>query len=1156
MPSRDSRPSAIPGDAGLDWTLLEHGLTLPERIALHRRRPDAFTPDPTRAEAVAARWRDVLGRAADASIADRLADLELDEADLPAVVGAVAADALAEDARSEGDGKAGTLSAWLDVCAEVCAWRGPCDDAGLPTADFLGTARASEPDRDDDEDDAGDDADGAMPFEHALVPWVEVATRRLFGLVPDLARTLDERILRGERRRLLRDLASFLRFAAMDDLDRRRVGIYSGNDFVFGLLVREPPRTAYFATVRSMVGEATGDWMRRRAGLARLLAVRVIGWARGLAEFVARLEADRDDLVAAFGDGEPLGSLVGLRFGSGDSHHGGRSVAICRFGGGRTVVYKPRRCRIDTAFASVLDAVNRELDPELRLRAPRVLDRGAWGWFEFVEGGPCDDLAGLRRYHRRMGVLLAIVHTLQGNDFHLENVMAVGDAPVPIDLETVCVPRTLGDHPEARVDPTHDLVERSVLRTLLLPSVMSVGGGPLRNLGAIRVESGGDGDTGGRSVRRLDRVNTDFQRWIRVPDPSLDRRPESEATTTTGESLDAADQQRETLDGFVAAYRAIRARQADWTGEASPIRGLSDAWVRVLHRATNVYGRLLMESCGATSVATGVDRWVTLERLAVILHDDVPESQRAGRAAVVRAEIEAMIDGDIPCFIAPGDGRTNWTVDPDTAEPIELPAATLGASAVEVALEQAARMSEDDLALQCRLQGDAYRGTILSLTASGGVAESLPLPTVPETAATAATLRTRVVEALERIVALAIRADGATNWIDLPFDPASETIRPAALDAGLYSGRGGLALLFERAYRLLGDERWLGHARDALAVEVESFASGAVRDPVLRGVPGGMGPRAGLVAGAWAVGRHESCGRFREVAREVAVSMSDRTIAADGEHDVIGGVAGYLLLLRRLHEEEPIPGVAEAVGRLADRLVAVARTNDPDGLGWSRRPGSLSLCGFGHGRAGIGLALLEAGRLLDRLDLRSVALAAMEAEHRLRGGTPAEGWPDRRGLGTDQRDQVRRDPGRWGGTGWCGGTEGIALSRAAALQIEDAPFLADDLAFALETVRPLDAGGRPHVCCGRSGRVLTHRALRRLGVEVGAGANADPDSDPDADETAGAAVRAHLASLFELAATDPPPLHGVGLFQGWGGLIWTAMTVLEDDGSDLLLMRP
>ena len=46
----------------------------------------------------------------------------------------------------------------------------------------------------------------------------------------------------------------------------------------------------------------------------------------------------------------------------------------------------------------------------------------------------------LKRFFKRAGAWLALFHCFGGTDFHQENIIAAGEHPVPIDLETVLQP--------------------------------------------------------------------------------------------------------------------------------------------------------------------------------------------------------------------------------------------------------------------------------------------------------------------------------------------------------------------------------------------------------------------------------------------------------------------------------------------------------------------------------------------------------------------------------------------------------------------------------------------------------------------------------------------------------------------------------------------
>merc|ERR1711969_314168 len=103
-----------------------------------------------------------------------------------------------------------------------------------------------------------------------------------------------------------------------------------------------------------------------------------------------------------------------------------------------------------------------------------------------------------------------------------------------------------------------------------------------------------------------------------------------------------------------------------------------------------------------------------------------------------------------------------------------------------------------------------------------------------------------------------------------------------------------MALLFERAYRCLGNTRWLDLARESVGAEFQlanrAQANGGIAGLDLEG-PSGMGSRPGLLAACWAIGRHEGQGAYRELAATLLTNLSDRIIKRDTAYDVISGSA-------------------------------------------------------------------------------------------------------------------------------------------------------------------------------------------------------------------------------------------------------------------------
>lgn len=1111
---RSTAPPAADPLNDLAAEVVAGSLTLPERIALLRNRSASFRPNPTRSQARIRAWRRAIG-ADDAAFATRLAQLGVAEGDLPSLLGDL-------------ERIDGPPPSWWSICEGVLAQPIERDGDGWPVL--------TEP------PDTGDGVDGnrrkPIRFAHAVVPWVEFATSELRRQLPAIDRVLGAAVLQTERHGLTSDLVRCVRATLEAAFEARRAEIYSTNEHFLRLLEDPPPREAYAAVVEEALAEGGARFMRRHPALARLLATRVGFWIGSLRELAERIEADRAAIEQAFNGGRPLGALVGGGRGISDSHNGGRAVMVCRFEHG-TAVYKPRSMSIDAGWCRIVEAFNGAVEPEFRLRAAKVLDRGTHGWMEFVPRRACRDLAELRTFHRRTGATLAIVHALQGNDFHSENLVAAGPEPVAIDLETITVGEPISADPATAREPAVEVVARSVTRTLLLPQVFAQrdGRGGLRNIGAL---GGGDG-TGGS--RRLAHACTDFPRWEDAPaeapsddDPGAQSRP----TLADGSAIDPMAHRGEVVEGYRAGYRAILALRASWDDRAGLGGTIASAWARAINRPTNVYVRLGVESCDAAVASSGVDRWIRVERLRVgsSQWETMPARTVEIVGAICDVESEAILRGDVPYFVARVGETRYHELDPFDGSPQPIEPADLATSAAETSKRQCDTMGEDDLAQQVRLIESSYVSAHRSieelLLVRGGRAEATA-ETLAKRPASEAEIDAFVAAMLERLESSAIRSGtDQASWIDAVLDPTTGAIKPTALRPGLYSGRGGIVLLLEAAYRRFGRRELLDLARASVGWHAElmrrdprRIASIFELEPV-----SGMGERCGLLAACWALGRHEGGGGYRDLARRIVESITPRAIERDRSLDVVNGGAGAMLVLMSLLREDPSIAVRDVVVAIGEHLVA--KVSQADGVGWTSSRWSRSLNGLGHGRAGIAMALVEAGARFDRPDFRELAIEAMRVEHAMHSTDGPGGWPDLRSCGPD--DPI---PAPSGFDAWCAGADGIALSRAAVLRHVDEPFLREDLDRALARITGgAIFSGRHHLCCGAAGRIETLRVLGRL------------LDRPDLREQA-----RHLAAQATAPAWPDRVESGVSLLQGYPGQAWMHLALAMDEPTSVLLLE-
>ncbi|WP_414528217.1 type 2 lanthipeptide synthetase LanM [Nodularia chucula] len=139
----------------------------------------------------------------------------------------------------------------------------------------------------------------------------------------------------------------------------------------------------------------------------------------------------------------------------------------------------------------------------------KILNRDNYGWVEFIKPQSCDSADAVVRFYQRQGGYLALLYALEATDFHFENLIAAGEHPILIDLESLF-------HPHSQISMTaadilnRDMVADSVLHVGLLPQISwgntQVAGVDLSGLGGAKGQLTPD------KVPKLLQVGTDTMR--------------------------------------------------------------------------------------------------------------------------------------------------------------------------------------------------------------------------------------------------------------------------------------------------------------------------------------------------------------------------------------------------------------------------------------------------------------------------------------------------------------------------------------------------------------------------------------------------------------------------------------------------------------------
>ena len=806
-----------------------------------------------------------------------------------------------------------------------------------------------------------------------------------------------------------------------------------------GQLAGETPEERFQSFVESLrTPEVALAILRQYPVLARIVVEAVDRWKEVSLELLERLAADWTDLLALFAPHPPEaapGAFVELQTGLGDPHRRGRSVTLFRFGSGLRLIYKPKPLGVEVAFQDLLEWLGRK-GFEPGFRTLRVLDRGRYGWIEFVAAGPCADEDAVRRFYRRQGGYLALLWLLDAVDVHWENLIAAGEHPVLVDLETLFEPRI---HELGReIDETRvgRVLEKTALTTGLLPSRVWIEGE------GEGVELSGLAGTGGQvapPALQTAHAGTDEMCYSlqSFKIPAGDNLP-----TLAGEAVPVSPYFDEVVDGFSRMARLFRAHRQEMTAPQGPLAAFAATEVRVVVRPTRSYALLLFETFHPYMLGDAMDRDRLLDRLWLAAREH-PVLER-----LIPAERGDLLHGDIPMFTTLPGTRDIWSWDGRRFADLQPD------SGLERVGRRLARLDEGELARQAWLVHNSLASLDLLLGSHARYDFRPADPPAREQLLAAA-------EAVgDRLAALALRGPRDAHW----FAPqrvgsAHWELQPARLD--LYLGLPGIALFLAWLGEVLGAPRFTDLARAGVVTMREQLRHGRK----LLSTIGAFSGWGGVVWTLTHLGALWGDEPLLAEAERIALEEIPPLVPEDTHGDLVAGASGCLIALLTLHGVRPSDRLAEVAVTCGERLIARALPM-ASGVGWPMAlAGPTPLAGLSHGAAGIAWPLLRLAALSGDRRFHDTALAGLSYERSLYR-PDQRNWPDLRQAGTPER--TIEPHSMWA---WCHGAPGIGLGRLAGLPYLDDETVRGEIETAVESTIENGFGGNHCLCHGDLGNL-------------------------------------------------------------------------------------
>ena len=648
-----------------------------------------------------------------------------------------------------------------------------------------------------------------------------------------------------------------------------------------------------------------------------LVGKRLATWVEVSLELVGRLAADWPAIVDAFFDGKSPGALVGLRFPQRSTKRGGRAIVLLSFESGRKLVYKPRSLAVEARFHDLLAWLN-HVGFEPGFQPVGLLDRDTHGWMAWVDPADCATPAEVERFYRRQGAYLALFYALEATDLHMSNVIAAGEHPALIDLETLFHPRDAAPDWPALDLALDDMRYYSVLRPGLLPEPETADGGDPNRLDLSGL-AGAGGQRTPYAVPAWRDKGTDAMRL------EAERRTISGSKNLPslgGRPVDVFAYLADIEAGFTDTYRLLAQHQDELLARGGLLDRFAGVEIRVMPRSGRRYGAIL-ESSYHPDLLRDADARPAY--LADRLRQDA--SDEADPTRLIEHELSDLLIGDTPLFTTRAGSR-----DIISSRGVILPD-FFARSGLEMARQRIAILNEDNLARQRWF----IRASFATVAPAGQAREPRRAALPAGTPATLPRQATAAAEAVGRYLSgAAIHAGQEASWLGLePDEDGHWSIEP--LDTDLAHGLPGVILFLEQLAQATGDQRWRDLAAAALGAYFRYSAEEAEdedddpADPI--GLFDGLGGRLYALSRLAALGAGDPVAIGREASH--LVERSAYLLENPVEEEAPGladGLAGCLTGLLVAHIQFPELNALDAAQSAGDLLLDFDWTGEQENI--------------------------------------------------------------------------------------------------------------------------------------------------------------------------------------------------------------------------------
>lgn len=763
--------------------------------------------------------------------------------------------------------------------------------------------------------------------------------------------------------------------------------------------------------------------------MRRLVSLKLQNYMDMLDEILSHLEADKEQIIKIFCHNRRFEKVVDLDLSAGDSHNGGRCAAKVILDNGTVLYYKPHSIQKNEIYQEVYEYLCKKAG--ISCKKVKYLSRTDYGWEENIENKDCHTEEEIRNYYFRMGIHLFIGYALSATDLHGENIIAHGEHPVIVDMETF---------PGYYIQPEECSAERKI-ETIIAGSVIHTGMLPVLTWGQ------GSKTVIMSALNHSGKITTPFRMPVvkndKTSDICIDYEPvEFEmkecVVRLNGEMVNAGEYGGYLAKGFQAAYSAALSD----TYAEKILSGFFIGKSRIVLRHTQQYVMYQMASLHPDYMGEKSQR----EQLLAVIHKD---GESKLQKEIRDYEISSLVQMDIPYFEIEGNGCALYDGDGKRYDDY-FPEAPF-----EVWKRHLAHMNEEDMNRQCDLI-QLSMALLNPVNSAGVTGKMLPLSSAEE-------LRSRIRKQIEKIVSwicdTAVTAGEDISWVGLQFFE-KDRFSMGASGMYLYSGISGIAILLAEFIHNFADvkaEKIFRMVLDKLVRYTDQLYQQKNPDANLR--TGLFDGESSIVYSYLLLYKIFGNGFYLECAEKHFHAM-EKYLPEDECLDLLAGNAGAIAAAMMLYHAAGNKKYLECAVKTEQQLWK-HRQRMEYGVGWNLKNHTRPLAGMAHGNSGFLMAYSMLYEATGENSYLEKIKSLLKYENTLYSEETGN-WKDLRTSGNKGHIM----------NAWCHGAPGILLSRLKLSCVSELEIIHRDIRRAAQALFVKEQNGQICLCHGTAGRLL------------------------------------------------------------------------------------